>query len=391
MAALGAVATVLVAGSQLTALHNLKTWSAHFWVALCGLLLALLSVITALWAASRVLTPVRFGFGPLAAASELPVRRVVISKSAYDRFKYALVPIAHQIDAQPLLLLGRQSLASLDAEQQSAIKNLWALDNEPDRYFGHPATATEVNRARYALENSFNSAVRLARQLTELAQFEVIRRRFQTALRVLWLAALVGAIGIGLFAWAGANSSGADSSTSTTTSTTNTTLRQSAPPQNQPSAFGNSTAEALDHLAQRVTSPAALNLINQVLGRNLEQATPAVVSHVADRLIQQVGDDVVQPLMSKGLDRLFNTRGAPRTLPADWSQILQADIQARLASTVDPATAALLAGLLERAIDLHLAPLLPATSVSGTSGGTTIIILNQSDGHSTTITLPHTN
>jgi hypothetical protein len=170
--ALGAIGAVLIAGSQLSSIGSLPGSSYRLWLAVAGLAIGLGAVLYAIWRVVELLLP----------------ERAMLAELAEDWERSGVQPGAR--------LTGRQRR-----------KYPWidSLARNPESFGGTYKSVPELKAAYDKAEpadEDLPELVTIIDEITELAQYEKQKDRFNRLRWHIAAAMVVSAVGITVFAWA---------------------------------------------------------------------------------------------------------------------------------------------------------------------------------------------
>lgn len=175
-----AVGVALAAGSQLAEIGDLEGWRLA--AAFGGVLVTLIGIAVAILYATRVMTP-----------RAISLNRLVGEEGSSE--------IGKQVRGDPSLLLGHgKSLAEFAAKRKAAVEAedaAWATYEVAD--------AEEKKTLRSGVKRAEAERQRVDEAMTWLfsyARFVEVSHLFKTALRTMFAAAAIAALGIAGFAWA---------------------------------------------------------------------------------------------------------------------------------------------------------------------------------------------
>jgi hypothetical protein len=193
VASFAAVGAALIAGSQLSnigrlpACFELSVRCTRLGVALAGAILALASVAWAIWTAVLLLVPNKL---PLSAL------RARWAEGGEDS------SLRRYFRANPVFLQGFDDLDDLEARQVAAFDEFDRLSNAFDNA-GNKKTKIRIVGDMNAKKTEIDDILARSEAVVSVANFQLLSDEFKTtSLHRLLLAAVVAAIGIGLFAWA---------------------------------------------------------------------------------------------------------------------------------------------------------------------------------------------
>jgi hypothetical protein len=162
VASLAAIAALLVAGSQLSSIGSLQGGSLRLWSAIAGATIGLGAVVAAIWKTVGILTPHKWTI-------EAVVEAVTASKKTTPQKR-----VAAFFNANPSYLAS--------AESVTAVKQL---------YENAPAGSEEEDEW-----------LEVVNKIREIASYEDVSSRFDGLKIWIAAAAILAAVGIGVFAWA---------------------------------------------------------------------------------------------------------------------------------------------------------------------------------------------
>lgn len=175
-----AVGVALAAGSQLSEIGDLEGW--RLVAAFGGVLVTLIGIAVAILYATRVMTP-----------RAISLNRLVSEEANSE--------IGKQVRADPSLLLGHgKSLTEFAEKRGAAVKaedSAWAAYEAAD--------AGEKKTLKSGVQRAEAERQRIDKAMAWLfsyARFVEVSHLFKTALRTMFIAAAIAAIGIAGFAWA---------------------------------------------------------------------------------------------------------------------------------------------------------------------------------------------
>jgi hypothetical protein len=190
VASAAAVGATLIAGSQLSDIGQLPVGAptdlvhARLWVAVAGGALALGAVVTAIWAAVRLMIPLS------ATIADLDLAWDDGEKSRRD-----LRPAVEFFRANPTYLKGFGSPRELISRRELLVQRHRELRTK------RPSDSEDEERER--VESSIAELDRRSRDILLIAESRVAESRFASTSWQLLLCAVTAAVGITAFAWAG--------------------------------------------------------------------------------------------------------------------------------------------------------------------------------------------
>ncbi|WP_305789308.1 pentapeptide repeat-containing protein [Symbioplanes lichenis] len=180
VASSAAVGAAMLAGSQLSDIGELppalpdSVEHARLWVAVLGAVLALTSVVFAIWTAVRILLPQLIHLSDLAEAWDAPGR--------------AMAPVVQQFRRNPKYLQGFPAPAELARRREELVRQQREEAAEPTDPARVVAAIADVDERITAVE--------------DIATHEALKTQFGRAMRRFVAAAAIAATGIVAFAWA---------------------------------------------------------------------------------------------------------------------------------------------------------------------------------------------
>ncbi|GAB2619673.1 hypothetical protein [Pseudactinotalea suaedae] len=177
-ASVGAVAAVLVAGTQLSSIGSLALGSTRFWVVVVGGLLALAGVGAVLWSTIAALTAPAVGLHALTGAKPPP--------GVEDAL------------ADPYLLAGRADAAALAADYRDAIAARAQAFRE---HYADPDDQALRTAAQIA-DADVTHLDGLVGTLLDVTAYQALAQQWRRSRTTLVAGAAVAAIGISMVAWA---------------------------------------------------------------------------------------------------------------------------------------------------------------------------------------------
>jgi hypothetical protein len=186
-ASFGAIGAVLVAGSQFSTIGRLSWHNARLYVALAGVAIALWAVARVLWILFDVMMPSQMSLSTLAGESGRVLR--------------------NYLDERPEALLGFSDLSSLDRDYRRALEDrlrtyLAYCDLVLETGDEKAAGVKEAMGKAIAADAKLNVIDSTVGYVVKLVSVEQLRNLLQNNKWGIFRAAVLVAVGIGVFAWA---------------------------------------------------------------------------------------------------------------------------------------------------------------------------------------------
>jgi hypothetical protein len=177
IASFAAIGAALIAGTQLSGIGSIDS-NARLVLAACSAIVALGGVGWAIWEAGKVSTASTVSLGDLAESNQLS-------------------EVRQTIDKDQALLEGHQGVGSLATSYGSWLRR---RTEAYEAYFGQPSDETLRINAKIADQQVLTLSA-IVQSVLLVASYLRLAAAFRSALRRIFLAGIIAALGIGVFVW----------------------------------------------------------------------------------------------------------------------------------------------------------------------------------------------